>query len=214
MILSSRRDFNRTLIGLLGLAFVMAAPARAYADEKEGPGTGIMASEVASDISIIAETAEAKLSDAELIGSSFLVMESDGETVNIEQTRAKADAITGQGIRSRIVDFAKQYVGGRYRYGGTSLTSGVDCSGFVMKVYEHFGIYTGRDSRTQAAASRTISMAELQLGDLLFYSSGGRINHVAIYIGNGQIVHASNERTGITISSMYYRTPVKAGTFL
>ena len=169
--------------------------------------------EIAEDINDIAETA-AELSDAETLGESFIVVSSDGEGIDTELTLARANAIKAQDIRSQLVAYAKQFVGGRYRYGGTSLQNGVDCSGFVMNIFGHFGISTGRDSRTQAANSRTISLSEIQPGDLLFYSSGGRIDHVAIYIGDGLIVHAANAKKGITISNMYYRTPVKAGRFL
>ena len=169
--------------------------------------------EIAEDINDIAETA-AELSDAETLGESFIVVSSDGEGIDTELTLARANAIKAQDIRSQLVAYAKQFVGGRYRYGGTSLQNGVDCSGFVMNIFGHFGLSTGRDSRTQAANSRTISLSEIQPGDLLFYSSGGRIDHVAIYIGDGLIVHAANAKKGITISNMYYRTPVKAGRFL
>lgn len=117
-------------------------------------------------------------------------------------------------IRVQIVNYARQFVGNPYQFGGSSLTSGTDCSGFTMRILGNFGIATGRDSRTQAARSRRIAVEDAQPGDLLFYASGGRIDHVALYIGNGQIVHAANERSGITIASAYYRTPNMAGTFL
>ena len=99
-------------------------------------------------------------------------------------------------------------------YGGTSLTNGADCSGFTQSIYAHFGITTGRSSRDQAAKGKEISVSSVQPGDLLFYASGNYINHVAMYIGNGQVIHASNSRTGITISPSNYRTPCKAVTFL
>lgn len=117
-------------------------------------------------------------------------------------------------IRQQVVDYALQFVGRPYRYGGSSLTNGTDCSGFIMRVFENFGISTGRDSRTQAATARKIPIDTIKPGDLVFYASGKRIDHVAIYIGGGQIVHASNPRTGITISSVNYKAPYMAGTFL
>ena len=116
--------------------------------------------------------------------------------------------------RTAIVAYAKQFLGNPYVYGGTSLTDGADCSGFTMKIYEHFGISTGRTSRDQAANGKTISIDAVQPGDLLFYASGDYINHVAMYIGGGQIIHASTSKTGIIISTAYYRTPYKAVTFL
>lgn len=111
---------------------------------------------------------------------------------------------------SAIVNYAMQFLGNRYVWGGTSLTNGTDCSGFVMRIYEHFGYYLPRTSRAQAAATRTVSSSEVQIGDLFFYGSGS-VSHVALYIGGGQIIHASNSTDGIKISSAYYRQPLKIG---
>ena len=116
--------------------------------------------------------------------------------------------------RTAIVAYAKQFLGNPYVYGGTSLTNGADCSGFTQSVFAHFGITTGRSSRDQAAQGKEISMSAIQPGDLLFYASGSYINHVAIYIGDGKIIHSSNPTTGITITKYNYRTPCKAVTFL
>ena len=117
-------------------------------------------------------------------------------------------------VRTAIVAYAKQFLGNPYVYGGTSLTNGADCSGFTMRIFEHFGISTGRTSRDQAAKGKQISLDKIQPGDLLFYASGKTINHVALYIGDGKIIHASTSKTGIIISTAYYRTPAKAVTFL
>lgn len=116
--------------------------------------------------------------------------------------------------RNAVVAYAKQFLGNPYLYGGTSLTNGADCSGFTQSVYSHFGINTGRSSRDQAARGKVISVSDAKPGDLLFYASGDYINHVAIYIGGGQVIHASNPTTGICISPANYRTPCKAVTFL
>ena len=116
--------------------------------------------------------------------------------------------------RTAIVAYAKQFLGNPYVYGGTSLTNGADCSGFTQSIFAHFGITTGRSSRDQAAQGKEISMSAIQPGDLLFYASGSYINHVAIYIGDGKIIHSSNPTTGITITKYNYRTPCKAVTFL
>lgn len=116
--------------------------------------------------------------------------------------------------RTAIVAYAKQFLGNPYVYGGTSLTNGADCSGFTMRIFEHFGIDTGRTSRDQAVNGRAVSLDAIQPGDLLFYASGDYINHVALYIGGGQVIHASSSTTGIIISPAYYRTPYKAVTFL
>lgn len=111
---------------------------------------------------------------------------------------------------SSIVSYAMQFLGNRYVYGGTSLTNGTDCSGFTMGVYAHFGYSLPRTSGAQAAATRTVSPGSECVGDLFFYGSGS-VSHVALYIGNGQIIHASNHRDGIKISSAYYRKPIKIG---
>ena len=123
-----------------------------------------------------------------------------------EATRAAKEKIS----RDAVVAYAKQFVGNPYVYGGTSLTKGADCSGFVMRVYEKFGISTSRVSKDQANNGTEIPVSQIKPGDLVFYSSGGEINHVAIYIGDGQIVHAANKQLGIRIGSLNHRTPVKA----
>ena len=109
-----------------------------------------------------------------------------------------------------LVDYAMQFLGNRYVWGGTSLTNGTDCSGFTMGIYAHFGYSLPRTSAAQAAATRSVSSGDVQVGDLFFYGSGS-VSHVAMYIGNGQIIHASNARDGIKISSAYYRQPLKIG---
>ncbi len=113
-------------------------------------------------------------------------------------------------IYSSIVSYAMQFLGNRYVWGGTSLTNGTDCSGFTMGIYSHFGYYLPRTSAAQAATTRSVSSGDVRVGDLFFYGSGS-VSHVALYIGNGQIIHASNERDGIKISSAYYRKPLKIG---
>ena len=117
-------------------------------------------------------------------------------------------------VRVDLVNNALQYVGNRYVWGGTSLTNGVDCSGFTMKIYEQYNIYLPHHSGSQPAYGTKIDASEAQPGDLFFYADGGRISHVAIYIGNGQIVHASSPTQGIIISNAYYKTPVCVVSYL
>ena len=100
-----------------------------------------------------------------------------------------------------IANYACQFVGNPYVAGGTSLTNGADCSGFVMSVYKNFGYSLPRSSYAQSSVGKSVSYAEAQPGDIIYY--GG---HVAIYIGNGRIVHASTERTGIKTESATYRS--------
>lgn len=103
-----------------------------------------------------------------------------------------------------VADFACQFVGNPYVYGGTSLTNGADCSGFVMSVYANFGVSLPHSSSADRGVGSAVdSMANAQPGDIICYSG-----HVAIYIGNGQIVHASTAKTGIKISDVNYRTPL------
>lgn len=112
-------------------------------------------------------------------------------------------------IQMEICEYARQFVGNPYRWGGTSLTKGSDCSGFTMSVYANYGVSLPHSSRAQANCGTKVSLSELQPGDLVFYG-GSSIHHVAMYIGNGQIVHAQSSDTGIVISSMYYNTPTRA----
>lgn len=123
-----------------------------------------------------------------------------------ELNESSSDGSSSTG--SSLVQYALQFVGNRYVWGGTSLTGGIDCSGFTMQVYAHYGVSLPHHAASQPAYGRRVSSSEAKPGDLFFYSNGGGINHVAIYIGNGQVVHASNPRTGIKISNAFYRTPV------
>ncbi len=131
------------------------------------------------------------------------------ETPATEPQYTETEAPTS-GVGQQIADFAVQYVGGPYAWGGTSLTNGADCSGFVQTVFSNFGIGLARTAETQAYGGTSVSLSDIQAGDLLFYNSTGVIDHVAIYIGGGQIVHAANSKSGIITSSAYYQTPVCA----
>ena len=109
-------------------------------------------------------------------------------------------------VRIAISEFAKQYIGNPYVWGGTSLTRGADCSGFVQSVYAHFGVALNRTSEAQQANGYSVPYSQAQPGDLICYGS-----HIAIYMGNGQIVHASNSAPypagGIKVSdNAAYRT--------
>lgn len=124
-----------------------------------------------------------------------------------------SELLYGQGVsdvRVDICQYAKEFIGNPYVWGGTSLTKGTDCSGFVMRVFQKYGVKLPRNSRAQASCGTTIKVSEAKPGDLIFYAKGKTINHVAIYIGNGQVVHASSPKTGIKISNVSYRTPFKA----
>ena len=123
---------------------------------------------------------------------------------------ATEDTSSSSDLGQQIASYAVQFVGNPYVYGGTSLTNGADCSGFVQSVFANFGIGLSRTAASQASGGTSVSLDSLQAGDLLFYSSSGSIDHVALYIGGGQIVHAANSASGIIISNAYYSTPVAA----
>lgn len=117
-------------------------------------------------------------------------------------------------VRASVVSYALQFVGNRYVWGGTSLEKGVDCSGFTMRILGKYGISLPHSSRAQPSYGTKISASEAKPGDLFFYGSGRSISHVAIYIGNGQIVHASNKRDGIKVSNAFYRSPICVARYL
>ena len=130
--------------------------------------------------------------------------EASSSDSSADSSSDSSSASSSSGSGSSVVSYATQFVGNPYVWGGTSLTSGADCSGFVQSVYANFGVSLPRTSYEQQNAGYEVSYADAQPGDLICY--GG---HVAIYMGNGQIVHASTERTGIKISNWNYRAPVK-----
>lgn len=129
-----------------------------------------------------------------------------------EEERKAAEAARLE-MRQGIVDFALQFVGNPYVYGGTSLTNGADCSGFVMSVFAEFGYELPRVAAAQCSASEKKSVADIEAGDLVFYGEGC-IDHVALYIGDGKIVHASTAATGIKVSDYDYRAPAAVGSFV
>ena len=127
-----------------------------------------------------------------------------------DSSSAGSDDSSYSSTGSEIVNFAVQFVGNPYVWGGTSLTNGADCSGFTQSVFANFGISLPRTAAEQCGSGTPVDLGSIQPGDLLFYDGGSGIGHVSIYMGNGQVVHASNASTGITISSYGYRTPCAA----
>ena len=113
-------------------------------------------------------------------------------------------------FRSKVVNYALKFLGNPYVWGGTSLTKGADCSGFTLSVFKNFGISLPHYSGSQAKMGTAVKSSNMRPGDLIFYgNSSGTINHVAMYIGNGQVVHAASKRSGIKISTWNYRKPLK-----
>lgn len=134
--------------------------------------------------------------------------DSYSETPAEEEPQYTENYTSGGG--QAIADFALQFVGNPYVWGGTSLTNGADCSGFTQSVFANFGIGIPRTAASQSGSGTPVDLGSIQPGDLLFYQGGGGIGHVSIYIGGGQVVHASNSSTGIIVSDYGYRTPVCA----
>lgn len=197
---------------------------KTVATVEAGTTTLNVRSEASTDSSILSLVGDGEdlVVSQENDGSGWIQVEVDDEYgyvsadyVAVSKKLPTAKTITeikyGDGVsdvRVALVQNALQYVGNRYVWGGTSLTNGVDCSGFTMQIMAQYGIYLPHSSRAQPAYGTKISSSEAQPGDLFFYGSGKSINHVAIYIGNGQIVHASNKRDGIKISNAFYRSPI------
>ena len=180
--------------------------------------------EPSTDAEIVTRVAQGEeLEIAEVLDNGWIKVYLDDEEVYVsaDYIDVRSDlptAITmtellyGQGVSDVRVDlcqYAKQFLGNPYVWGGTSLTSGADCSGFVLSVFKKYGVSLPHSSRAQANSGKSINASDLQPGDLVFYAKGGTINHVAIYIGSGQVIHASSPKTGIKISSYNYRTPAK-----
>jgi len=141
---------------------------------------------------------------------SDLEIRADIDVNEVEKSNVVSKEVSyNQELGVRIADFAKSLIGKPYMYGKTGPNS-FDCSGFVKYVMQHgAGITMNRTSSAQATQGRAISSSQMQPGDLIFYGNGSRVNHVAMFIGNGQIVHASTHKTGIKISKWNYREPLK-----
>ena len=170
-------------------------------------------------VSDVEEYQEAK-AEAEEIAQKRLEAEAAAEAARkAEEERKAAEEAARKAEEARvakrqeIADFALQFVGNPYVYGGTRLTNGADCSGFVMSVFANFGYSLPRVAAAQCDASTKKDISQLEPGDLVFYGSG-YVDHVALYIGDGKIIHASGAATGIKISNYDYQQPAAVGTFM
>lgn len=120
----------------------------------------------------------------------------------VENTNYYGESADFDSKYTELAEYALQFVGNPYVYGGTSLTEGADCSGFVMKLYEHFGVSLPRTASAQSTVGYSVSIENAQPGDIISYGYNGVVGHSAIYIGNGMIVHAATPKDGITTASM------------
>ncbi len=128
------------------------------------------------------------------------------DSLNLDDSGALIDISSEAG--SEIVEYAKQFVGNPYVWGGTSLTDGCDCSGFVQQIYAHYGITLPRCSADQSLTGTQVSVEELQPGDLLYFYRGSRIGHVEMYAGNGMVVHAKGSKYGIVYEQLHEKPAV------
>jgi hypothetical protein len=149
------------------------------------------------------------------VSNKYTEYTGDGDYFALMENAVPLGAFSTLG--SQAIDYAKQFIGTRYVYGGTSLTKGVDCSGFVYSVFKYIGVNLNRSARDQFKNGTAISKSELQTGDLVFFATGGgrTISHVGIYIGDGEFIHSSSSnKRGIVISNLndsyYVRTYANA----
>lgn len=129
---------------------------------------------------------------------------------DVKESVSVKEEITSTSKGEEIVALAKKYIGGKYVYGGTSLETGVDCSGFTQQIMKKNGISIERTSRGQYATNGVkVSVSDVKPGDLVFYGKNGvTVDHVAIYAGDNKIIHASDSKSGIKMSNLYYGKPI------
>lgn len=140
------------------------------------------------------------------IDSEFLYLAPNKDINQVKEIEIKVAPIQEQAKSktNEVVDYAKQFIGNPYKYGGSSLTKGTDCSGFTQQVMKKAGVSLQRSSAAQYARNGVkVSTNNLQAGDLLFYGYGGKVSHVGLYIGNKKMVHASSSKTGIIVSDAF-----------
>ena len=195
-----------------------AVSAEETADSAETAEETVTAEETAETAEDVQETEETEEAEETAQDAAAQAEETMGpgvmEDIPLEDAEMSAEAAEEQ-LRESVVDYALSFVGGRYVWGGTDPHTGADCSGFVRYILSNTaGVSMSRTSADQAREGTTVSAEEMQPGDLLFYGKGSRVNHVAMYIGDGQIVHASTSRTGIKVSQWNYRNPIRIASFL
>ena len=147
------------------------------------------------------------------VGAATITAKVDGKKCTCKVTVIDYTGMTEE--QKEVVSYALQFVGNPYRYGGISLTKGADCSGFTHSVYKKFGYKLFHNAYRQMVDTKKVKMKDIQPGDLIFYGFSKRsCSHVAIYIGNNKVVHASTATTGIVISNYKYRKYCGVGRVL
>ena len=192
-----------------------------YADDSTSAGDiSVMASEIAAQAAVRAEEYQELKKEAKKYADAQEV-ERRAQEIKEETARIRKEALEEAARqkeskrvakRKEVADFAVQFVSNPYVWGGTSLTNGADCSGFVMSVFASFGYELPRVAAAQYQASQQKEISQMEVGDLVFYGAG--IYHVALYIGNGKVVHALNANKGIVITDYDYETPTGVGTYM
>lgn len=222
-------------IGLFSVCTLLmtAAPLVAFADQKnpeyqtstsmvirvEAEVTDVY-TEADSEASVIGQASKGSTYDIiEVIDGEWAkvtIGENEGYINTVEAAATVAETVeevvcdASEMKRQEIVNYGMEFVGNRYVWGGIDPNKGADCSGFTMYIMrEVVGVSLSHSSRAQANEGRVISADEMRPGDLVFYGNGKRINHVAIYAGDGMVVHAANEKDGIKVSPWNYRKPIK-----
>ena len=210
---------KRIAVILMSTCISFAAVTGVYgADFSDGSGDiSAIASQVVAQAEAKAQAYQDRKTEVEKAAVEYRASEIQKETTEIREKAIEAAKKKKEeervAARQEVADFAVQFVGNPYVWGGTSLTNGADCSGFTMSVFAQFGYSLPRTAAAQYEASNKKDISQLKTGDLVFYGAGG-INHVALYIGNGKIVHASGAATGIKISDYNYETPVGIGSYM
>lgn len=210
--------FRETVLQNAGTAISAAASTATQVVEAAGAAQIISQQTASSGVQIITAVSQAAaglISGPQAAVSAQSAAPGSG-TVSVSGNSGNAalPAIATTASRQSLLSYARQFLGCPYVYGGTDLLQGSDCSGFVQQIFKHFGITTGRTSRDQYAKAVPVTLDQLQPGDLIFYASDDYVNHVAIYAGNGIIIHSASAKLGVCTARFDYRQPYGYGRFI